>query len=146
MLDKRLPERSRSGRRCGLSILLATLLVANVAWADPEADMRRALIERQQRADELVLRLQQSELPNADARQQQQLDALHSRQLLELQAQNARRLQQFDAAASVPADPNASRMLTLQQQQQFERDRQIEIQRFRWEEELLRLRQREALH
>ena len=97
--------------------------------------MRRALIERQQRLDEEVLRLQQS-LPGMST---PQVDALHSRQLLQLQEQNVRQLQHFDALRqSAPADATAARMLMLQQQHQFERDRQLELQRFRWEEDLMR--------
>ena len=126
------------------------VLLASGASADPEADMRRALIERQQRTDELILRLQQSQQSPApgNVRQQQELDALHMQQLLQLQNRNAQQLRQFDASQqSAPADPNAARMLMLQQQQIFERDRQMELQQFRWEEERVRDReQQRSLH
>jgi len=126
------------------------VLLAGAASADPEADMRRALIERQQRTDELILRLQQSQQSPApgNVRQQQELDALHMQQLQQLQNRNAQQLRQFDASQqSAPSDPPAARMLMLQQQQIFERDRQMELQQFRWEEERVRDReQQRSLH
>ena len=121
-----------------ISLFLCLVLLGSAVSADPEADMRRALIERQQRTDELTLRLQQSQHPPAagNLRQQQELDSLHMQQLIQLQNRNAQQLRQFDASQqATPADPTAARMLMLQQQQIFERDRRMELQQFRWEED-----------
>lgn len=127
-----------------LSLVLCLALLGSTASADPEADVRRALIERQQRTDELVLRLQQSQQAPApgNVRLQQELDFLHMKQLQKLHNLNARQLRQFDASQlAAPADPSAARMLMLQQQQTFERDRQLELQHFRWEEIGVRARE-----
>ncbi|MBI4293152.1 MAG: hypothetical protein HY661_16890 [Betaproteobacteria bacterium] len=128
------------------SLVLSIALLGSSASADPEADVRRALIERQQRTDELILRLQQSQRAPTpgNVRLQQELNSLHMKQLQRLQILNARQLRQFDASQlAAPADPSASRMLMLQQQQSYERDRQLELQQFRWEDERVRDRQRQ---
>lgn len=121
-----------------LSLSICLALLSGAAGADAEAQMRRALIERQQRTDELILRLQQSRPVSGNLRAQQELDALHLRQQLQLHIHNTRQLRQFDAARqAAPADPISARMLMQHQQQMFERDRQLELQRFRWDEEQL---------
>ncbi len=117
------------------------MLVGSAANAGPEADIQRALLERQQRSDELILRIQQSQPPPSpgNLRQQQELDTLHLQNLQRLQNLNAQQLRQFDGSQQMPpADPNAGRTQTLQQLQQFERDRQTELQQFRGEEQRLR--------
>jgi len=121
-----------------LAPLLPILAIGSAARADAEADIQRALIERQQRADELTLRIQQSQ-PSApgNLRQQQELDRLHLQNLQRLQNLNAQQLRQFDASQQAsPPDPGAGRLQL--QQQQFERDRQIELQQLRREEQRLR--------
>ncbi len=133
-------------RRLTQSLSLVLSLLGGTASADPEADMRRALIERQQRTDELILRLQQSQQAPApgNVRLQQELDSLHMQQLQKLHNLNARQLRQFDASQlAAPADPNAARVLMLQQQQSYERDRQWELQQFRWEDERVRDREQQ---
>jgi hypothetical protein len=128
-----------------LAPLLPILAIGSAARADAEADIQRALIERQQRADELTLRIQQSRPPSpGNLRQQQELDRLHLQNLQRLQNLNAQQLRQFDASRQAsPPDPGAGRLQL--QQQQFERDRQIELQQLRWEEQrLLDSQQRES--
>ena len=121
-----------------LAPLLPILAIGSAARADAEADIQRALIERQQRADELTLRIQQSQPPSpGKLRQQQELDRLHLQNLQRLQNLNAQQLRQFDASQQAsPPDPGAGRLQL--QQQQFERDRQIELQQLRREEQRLR--------
>ncbi|MBI2316175.1 MAG: hypothetical protein HYU75_03875 [Betaproteobacteria bacterium] len=126
-----------------MPLVIGLALLAGAAGADTEADMRRALIERQQRSDELILRLRQSRPPPGNLRAQRELDALRLQQQQQLHLHNAQQLRQFDASRqSAPADPEAARALMQQQQQMFERDRQLELQQFRWEEERLLERER----
>lgn len=123
------------------ALLLPLILIGSAANADPAADVQRALLERQQRSDELILRMQQSQPPPSpgNLRQQQELDTLHLQNLQRLQNLNAQQLRQFDGSQQVPpVDPNAGRMQMLQQLQQFERDRQLELQQLRWEEQRIR--------
>jgi hypothetical protein len=128
------------------ALLLPLMLIAGAASAGPEADIQRALLERQQRTDELILRIQQSQPSPGNLRQQQELDTLHLQSFQRLQNLNAQQLRQFDGSQQVsPLDPNAGRMQMLQQQQQFERDRQLELQQLRWEEQRLRDSQRQPL-
>jgi len=125
-----------------LSALFVPILsIGSAASADPEADVQRALLERQQRTDEFTLRMQQSQPPPVpgDLRQQQELDRSHLQSLQRLQNLNSQQLLQFNGPQQVfPPDPGAGRMQMLQQQQQFERDRQLELQQLRWEEQRVR--------
>lgn len=121
-----------------LAVAIGLVSLAGAAGADTETDMRRALIERQQRSDELILRLRQSRPSSGNLRAQRDLDALHLQQQQQLHIRNAQQLRQFDASVqSAPADPNAARTMMLQQEQTFARDRQRELQQFHWEEERL---------
>jgi len=139
-------KRHQPMRNSLTSLAVSLALIATAAGADPDADIQRALIERQQRADELMLRLQQSQPPPVpgNLRQQQELDQLHLQQLQRLQNLNTQQLRQFDTLQLPAADPNAARMLMLQQQQMLERDRQIELQQFRWDEQNVRDAQQRA--
>src|SRR5690349_1015531 len=110
------------------ALFVPMLLIGSAASADPETDLQRALLERQQRTDEFTLRMQQSQPPPVpgDLRQQQELDRSHLQNLQRLQNLNAQQLRQFNGAQQAfPLDPGAERMQMLQQQQQFERDRQL---------------------
>ncbi len=129
-----------------LALLFPLALIANTASADPEADIQRALIERQQRADELILRFQQSQPPAVpgNLRQQQELDQLHLQQLQRLHNLDAQQLRQLNNLQLPAADPNSARMLMFQQQQMLERDRQLQLQQFRWEEQNIRDAQQRA--
>jgi len=136
MLHRQMRHRLKS-----LAVAFPLALIAGGAGAGPEADIQRALIERQQRADELWLRIQQSQPLSApgDARLQQNLDTLHLQQQQRLQNLNAQQLRQFDQSQQAPAaDPGAAQIQMQQQRQLFERDRQLELQQFRWEEQRAR--------
>ncbi len=131
-----------------LALLLPMVLISGAARAGPEADIQRALIERQQRTDELILRFQQSQPSPApgNLRQQQELDTLHLQQLQRLQNLNAQQLRQFNESQQPsPADPTAAHPPMFQQQQMFDRDRQLELQQFRWEEQRVRDQQQRRL-
>ncbi len=123
--------------RLGLA-LTACCLISVPAVADPAADVQRALIEREQRSEELNLRLQQAPTPG-NAQRQQELDRLHLQQIQRLQMLDAQQLRQFDATRQLPAaDPAAADMLLRQQQQSFERERRQQLQQFRLEEQGVR--------
>ena len=119
-------------------LLLPLMLIGTAAYADAEADIQRALLQRQQSVDELVLRMQQTQPTPGNLRQQQELDRLHLQNLQRLQNLNAQQLRQFDASRQMPpADAGAGRTQILQRQQ-FERERQLELQQLRWEEQRAR--------
>jgi hypothetical protein len=138
VLHKRMQYLSKS-----LVFIFPMALVASAAIADPQADIQRAIVQGQQRADELKLRLQQSQPPlgAGDVRQRMELDTLHLQQLQRQQDLNTQQFRQFDTLRQPPpADPGAARLQTLEQQQMFERDRQLQLQQFRLEEQRARER------
>lgn len=137
---------TRTWRR-PLQIAVVLLLIVAAGWAadplngDTRDDVQRALIKRQQRADELTLQLQQSEqwhqIPRNDLSARRALDTLQLQQTQRLEQINARQLRQFDAGPpQQPPESAPARTWRIEMQKRFERQRQIELQRARhqWEQ------------
>lgn len=131
-------------RAIALALAGAAAALPVAARCDPQADIQRALLEREQRRDELVLQIQQSQqrLHPAAGREQQELDRLQLEQRQRLQRLNAQQARDIEWARQVaPPDPAAAQAFVNQRQQRFAQDRHFELQRSRSEHEGLRFEQ-----
>lgn len=138
--SRSLPARPRRGGWAlplagTLSLLMAVGVTVHPLYGDSNAEVQRALIERQQRADAFALRLQQSQqrrqVPVGDLRARRALDALQLEQRQRMDQLDARQLRQFEAGPRQTVTPGsaAARAWRRQQQRRYERERQRELQR-----------------
>jgi hypothetical protein len=123
-------------KACGFLLFLLFLAMPALASAADDAEVKRALMQRDQMSQEFALGLQQNQLrarvPSGDADAQQRMEQLFSQQRQEIDRLHQQQLldMQVRGRANDPVQPEYDA-------QRFERDRQAAGQQFRREQQAL---------